>query len=322
MRRKPGTVHAVAPARCAFTLIELLVVIAILAILVALLLPALKDARGVARQLKESVAMHQAVMGFTAYTQDNKEGVVPGYLSGSETPEGGLTDWPAFDHNNIEVRWWVGKRWYWRLAPYMGNYDHRTLWLDDALLKDALSLPSQPGGTSGYQLALANNPSFGYNSFWVGGDNLYQSGLTLKWGGWKTKQVVTKMGQIQRTDKLLLFASTRGRHFRDGMTGFMDTPGPLGTVPGFYRAFAPKYVTGSRTSLTTHTWWTSQPNAPYQDDKPYKHWGSLHGRHFGKPVVGFADGHVESQLTVQKLRDMRYWANFATSANWNPPNKP
>ena len=63
-KRAHGLVHTVCPGRRAgFTLIELLAVIAIVALLVAILLPALGEARGAARSLRCSTNLHSLVMG-------------------------------------------------------------------------------------------------------------------------------------------------------------------------------------------------------------------------------------------------------------------
>ena len=56
----------------AFTLIELLVVISIVALLIALLLPAVKRARDQARATMCQSNLHQWAIVFTAYTQENE----------------------------------------------------------------------------------------------------------------------------------------------------------------------------------------------------------------------------------------------------------
>jgi len=312
--------------RRAFTLIELLVVITVIALLVSILLPALKEARKTALKIREMSVMHQATLSFAMYTADNKDGVFHGYISATETPQSGATEWPAYDHHGNEVRYWVGKRWFWRLMPYVGNYDLRGMWLDRDLLKDALTLPSSPSGSNGFQLALANSPSFGYNSLWIGGDSIYQGTINLpstRSDTWRTKQIVDKITEVERPFELIVFASTRGRHYRDGMTSYYDNPGSRGTIPGWYRLYAPKYVvrsgSGANWTLETRNWWTSSPTEEFNPySTSYQKWGSLDGRHFNKPVVGFVDGHVEADKKVQQLRSMRYWANRARGDNWTP----
>ena len=88
--------------RRAFTLIELLVVIAIIAILAALLMPALENARESARMTQCAGVLRQMGLATTIYG-DHWDGKIPVddayYIFGNKP----------------------GVRWYNLISPYMGN---------------------------------------------------------------------------------------------------------------------------------------------------------------------------------------------------------
>ena len=58
--------------KSAFTLIELLVVIAIIALLLSIILPALKNAKMIAKRLISSSNMRQIGIAISLYANDNK----------------------------------------------------------------------------------------------------------------------------------------------------------------------------------------------------------------------------------------------------------
>ena len=97
----PGSVAVHSFASAGFTLVELLVVIAIIAILAALLSPALKKARDQGRQIQCMNNVRQIFFAQLSYADDHDNCLAPAMYSAAfpQTPQ-----------------WWFE-----RLKPYLGN---------------------------------------------------------------------------------------------------------------------------------------------------------------------------------------------------------
>jgi prepilin-type N-terminal cleavage/methylation domain-containing protein len=119
MKTKTSTDSAAGNAR-GFTLVELLVVIAIIGVLVAMLLPSLREARDAARRVQCAAQQHQLIIAVQTYGEDYKrqfwapwlpqwtavDATFPGaYVVYRNTGDTGWTSGPGYSHASAQSIW-------------------------------------------------------------------------------------------------------------------------------------------------------------------------------------------------------------------------
>jgi len=183
-----------------FTLVELLVVMAIVALVLAVLLPALGSARANAEKLRELNDIRQVGMAWSMYSSSANGQLLPGYLDPVVQQTWGVR-YPIASAN-ASVPADDAAPYPWRLMPYLGGNHlilngHRT----DVVDADPLS----------EMAATARHPAFGYNAIYLGGWYERASDLHRPYRvRFEAAKVVARSAaQIDRPEEIVAFCSSR-----------------------------------------------------------------------------------------------------------------
>lgn len=185
--------------RPAFTLIEMIVVVGVIAILAAILLPALSGATRRARKTDETNAIRQVGVAWNLYANANDERALPGYLPETVQQDPGNAYAWNVRYRTVHRERFVSANdaepWPFRLAAYL-DHDHdvflgyRSLEYETSLATTGdldgdgiIDLIDPAWGENdlvynqptGRPTTIARQPAFGYNAYYVGGWYRYEN---------------------------------------------------------------------------------------------------------------------------------------------------
>lgn len=307
--------------RGGFTLVELLVTIAIIALLISILLPALKSARSSASTVREMAMGQQLGVAYHAYAADNKLLLLPGMLRDTEVVWGDANT--NYNYANTQANavmvvddrgrhidsYQPAARYPWRIAPYINNYDWRGLYSNTDRLNQFLKRKDDPKGQDmkSKHYALSTSPTFGIN-------DMSESVLAACDGNTAhacRASAVRRVDQVDSPSRLIIFATARTLDEDKGP--FMNSPGAVfPTVDGHHLVSPPRFVNMRNHYDDVSVGWEIKKNADL--------FGNLDLRHNKTSLTVMFDGSVSRMGlkvgTREGLRDMRHWRNEATTPDW------
>ena len=266
-------IHNNRPSKSAFTLIELLVVIAVIAILIAVLLPAIGKARTSARAMQCMSRTRQLAIGWELYAQANKGTSVPGRFGNRGGGTGNPENW--YDVGNGKK---YRPRWAASIGAFVGEYAFASPSKTDDrqdYTNEVYACPEAPDRID------ERNYGYGYNHQFLG--NARTTG-----GQYHNFPVNIYSAQVEQFSLTVMFADS------------------IGTAAGFGESERTPYSNdvNDERALSNHGWALDPPRLTDRSDRGTGDAGSprtaVDPRHGGKTVAVFLDSHAE-QFTPEQL---------------------
>ena len=311
--------------RRAFTLMELLIVVAIIALLIGIFAVSLRGVRAAASRTKSLGALRQMATGYNMYSQDNNGRLLPGYIDitlmaatepfenlGVSLPSGeSLTD--------VDMQSYV-----WRLAPYVDDS-----WQTFFEETDAAAMA---GFTAEYQRMAPNSsrphtpgliseqPSFGLNSIFVGGDSEHGGSVSDEhpWQDTEPVKAATRLSQVVNPTRVIVFApaamaaaAASDDVYEDISVGFCEIRAPYLALVGDTWEIQQWSIAGN--GLVEQAT-TGNFIAPPGGGLPIARTAKDVGNGGREPIpVAHLDGSTAVQAITDLMADMRRWDPFEVS---------
>jgi len=248
--RKPDAIKRSPRTRCGFTLIELLVVIAIIAILAALLLPALNKGKAKAQGIYCMNNHRHLMLAWQMYAEDNREGLI--YASTgtwySGPPGGSGNPWDDSAWSGAHMDFDPSNR-----ANYDPTYDmmKRPLWpytksVPIYKCPSDRSTITPPGGSAIPRILTMSMNLYMGGFAPVPPVDTPPDGTDGHWPFAARYKIYTKMSKLDAPSKLFVFLDMREdvinwSNFMTIMDGY-SPPNPsiykLSDLPGYYHHYA------------------------------------------------------------------------------------